>query len=328
MSGGKGDDAGDLRKKASDPNLSGQIWIPKPKKPLDPRALPNSVDGQSEGKGKSVIQAPGGGGSDAAKLVGDLTLAGKEGDRGKSSNIATDEREPKILKPNKPGSWAALMGHQKENYVVSTEPTTQDVAKTRVENDSAMLEINPVVSSGNPNRNYTDVNMENPVPAPYYGNPFSGSLSLKAQPTTLKNDKFSTSRSDLIKIPVKADKSIEDFHTKMTEVFEITVREIKSKGEGSSSDSIPVVHLSRIASDHKLILFTAENKVNKKSKDKHFIFEHYWMDYNELETLISEKWNLNNSSQNCLETMAPDYLRLLEISPIELGKILVLWKKN
>ncbi|WOL06788.1 hypothetical protein Cni_G15522 [Canna indica] len=108
MSGGKGDDAGDLRKKAPDPNLSGQIWIPKPKKPLDPRALPISVDGQSEGKGKSVIQAPGGGGRDAAKLVGDLTLAGKEGDRGKSSNIATDEREPNISKPNKPGSWAAL----------------------------------------------------------------------------------------------------------------------------------------------------------------------------------------------------------------------------
>ncbi|WOK98213.1 hypothetical protein Cni_G06923 [Canna indica] len=55
-----------------------------------------------------VIQAPGGRGSDAAKLVGDLTLAGKEGDRGKSSNIATDEREPNISKPIKLGSRAAL----------------------------------------------------------------------------------------------------------------------------------------------------------------------------------------------------------------------------
>ncbi|WOK92854.1 hypothetical protein Cni_G01546 [Canna indica] len=82
-----------------------------------------------------------------------------------------------------------------------------------------------------------------------------------------------------------------------------------------------VKHLNRIASDHIPILFLAENKRFIGEKKKRFVFEHYWMDYEELEEVIKNNWQSNIFSSSRMEELS---LNLTEIE----NKVSAWAKKN
>ncbi|WOL05702.1 reverse transcriptase [Canna indica] len=54
-----------------------------------------------------------------------------------------------------------------------------------------------------------------------------------------------------------------------------------------------ILQLSKVASDHKPILFIADNVKAHKNQGKNFTFEHYWFDYYEVDKVISDNWCCN-----------------------------------
>ncbi|WOK96905.1 hypothetical protein Cni_G05613 [Canna indica] len=71
-----------------------------------------------------------------------------------------------------------------------------------------------------------------------------------------------------------------------------------------------ITHLSKVASDHKPILFTASNiKMDKKQK-KNFIFEHYWPENKEIGNIIHSSWYSNTSQMNNMDKRFPNLFSL------------------
>ncbi|WOL18967.1 hypothetical protein Cni_G27764 [Canna indica] len=138
MSAGRGDDTGGSRKKTSDFNLSGQIWIPKPKKPPDPDISSLPINSASEGEGKGVSQSFFGE-DEAGKSVESLLQKGKEEDSVKISNAEGIKKDLSNSKSNKPGSWAALF---KKACFMSDDLCSKDAeAKIRAIQENSTDEI-------------------------------------------------------------------------------------------------------------------------------------------------------------------------------------------
>ncbi|WOL00516.1 hypothetical protein Cni_G09229 [Canna indica] len=87
-----------------------------------------------------------------------------------------------------------------------------------------------------------------------------------------------------------------------------------------------VKHLSRIALDHRPILFVVENKRITRTLKKNFVFEHYLLENDEIENVIKETWPHDRTSSMSMEGLSLNLSKLGEkvsnwakrnISPLE-----------
>ncbi|WOK97281.1 hypothetical protein Cni_G05989 [Canna indica] len=74
-----------------------------------------------------------------------------------------------------------------------------------------------------------------------------------------------------------------------------------------------VTHLSRIGSNHRPILLTAEHSKSARKYGRKFVFEHYWMEHSELEVIIKENWTANKNELNQMEVIGQNLTSLSHI---------------
>ncbi|WOL17849.1 hypothetical protein Cni_G26642 [Canna indica] len=88
----------------------------------------------------------------------------------------------------------------------------------------------------------------------------------------------------------------------------------------SSFHNTEVLHLEKVASDHRQILVDTNSQKFMTSKKGAFNFELYWIDYPEVKELVSNVWNDEMWSSN--------YMNCFSSCLNKLEKVMIAWKKS